>query len=311
MAEPEGGQPNQTSGQPPDPPSAVLSAIVAFGMWGTLPIYWKLVQRFGSDVVVLQRLVWTVVWVLPLLMLTGGWRPWLEAMRTPALLRAHGWSAAMLTVNWSLFIWANQHGHIVEASLGYFLNPLLNIAIGRVLLGETLSRWRLVSIALAAAGVLLQVIMVGRLPWIALALALTFTAYGLARKRSPLGSLPGLAMESVLVLPFALGGLAWVSFHGQPLAGTGSAADWLLMFLAGACTAAPLLTFAHAARHLRFSTLGLLQFIAPTGQFLIGALMYHEPVTTGVLVSFGCIWAGVAVFSAEAFLNRKVEPAKA
>jgi chloramphenicol-sensitive protein RarD len=310
MADTEGGTSSDSSGQP-DPPHAVLSAIAAFGMWGMLPIYWKLVQRFGSDVVVLQRLVWTVLWVLPLLMLTRGWRPWVEAMKTPALLRAHGLSAALLTVNWSLFIWANQHGHIVEASLGYFLNPLLNVAIGRLMLGETLSRWRLVSIILAAAGVLMQVILVGRLPWIALALALTFAAYGLARKKSPLGSLPGLAMESVLVLPFALGGLVWLASHGKPLAGSGSAGDWLLMFLAGACTAAPLLTFAHAARHLRFSTLGLLQFIAPTGQFLIGALMYKEPVTTGVLVSFACIWAGVAVFCGEAFFSRTREPAKA
>lgn len=310
MAEAEGGLPNLPSGQTPDPPSAVLSAVVAFGLWGTLPIYWKLVQRFGSDVVVLQRLVWTVVWVLPLLVVTKNWRAWVEAMKTPALLRAHGLSALLLTVNWSLFIWANQHGHIVEASLGYFLNPLLNVAIGRVLLGETLSRWRMMSIALAAAGVLLQVILVGRLPWIALALALTFAAYGLARRRSPLGSLTGLAMESVLVLPLALAGLVWMSLQGRPLADTGGAGDWFLMFLAGACTAAPLLTFAHAARHLRFSTLGLLQFIAPTGQFLIGALMYKEPVTLGVMVSFACIWAGVAVFCLEAALGRKKEAAK-
>jgi chloramphenicol-sensitive protein RarD len=310
MADTEGGTPGSPAAAV-DPPSAVLSAVLAFGMWGTLPIYWKLVQRFGSDVVVLQRLVWTVVWVLPLLLITKNWHAWVEAMKTPALLRAHGLSALLLTVNWSLFIWANQHGHIVEASLGYFLNPLINVAIGRMLLGESMSRWRTVSIALAAAGVVLQVILVGRLPWIALALALTFAAYGLARRKSPLGSLTGLAMESVVVLPLALGGLAWIASQGRPLADTGSAGDWLLMFLAGACTAAPLLTFAHAARHLRFSTLGLLQFIAPTGQFLIGALMYKEPVTLGVMVSFACIWAGVAVFCAEAALGRMREAAKA
>lgn len=287
-----------------DPPHAVLSAVVAFGLWGTLPIYWKLVQRFGSEVVVLQRLVWTVVWVLPLLVVAKEWRAWLQAMRTPRLLRAHGVSAALLTVNWSLFIWANQHGHMVEASLGYFLNPLLNVAIGRFLLGETLSRLRYASVALAAGGVLMQVVLVGRLPWIALTLAVSFALYGLARKQSPLGSLTGLAMESVLMLPVALAGLAWMISQGQPIAGTGSTADWLLMFAAGACTAAPLLTFAHAARHLRFSTLGLLQFIAPSGQFLLGVLVYREPVTVGVMVSFACIWAGVALFCTDAFRPR-------
>lgn len=293
----------------PDPLPAILSAITAFGLWGIIPIYWKLVERFGSDVVVCQRLVWTVACVLPLLLVTREWPLWRQAMRTPKLLRAHGIAAVLLTFNWSLFIWANQHGHIVEASLGYFLNPLLNVAIGRLLLGEALSRWRVISITLAAAGVLLQMWLVGRLPWIALSLAVTFALYGLARKQSPLSSLSGLAMESVLILPVALVGLGWMLSTGRPVAGTGSAMDWLLMIGAGACTTAPLLAFGHAAKYLRFTTLGLLQFIAPTGQFLIGSLVYQEPVTFWVLVSFAFIWAGVAVFCAEAALGRKREGA--
>lgn len=289
---------------PTDSPRALLSAVVAFGLWGVLPVYWKLVERFGSDVVVCQRLVWTVVWLVPLLVFAKEWRTCLDALRSPKLLRAHAWSAALLTVNWSLFIWANQHGHIIEASLGYFLNPLLNVAIGAVLLGEHLSRWRRASIALAALGVLLQVILVGHLPWIALSLAVTFALYGLARRQSPLSSLPGLAMESLLVLPFALAALGWLSASGRPIFGRGTASDFLLMFIAGACTAAPLLTFAYAARHLRFSTLGLLQFLAPTGQFLVGAWLYGEPVSVGSLVSFVFIWLGVAVFCVESLKPR-------
>ncbi len=300
----EDAHPSQSSQAQADPPEAVLSAITAFGLWGVIPIYWKLVQRFGSDVVVLQRLVWTVACVLPLLVVTREWRAWRTAMRTPALLQAHAVSAVLLTANWSLFIWANQHGHIVEASLGYFLNPLLNVAIGRLLLGEAISRWRCVSIGLATVGVILQVALVGRLPWIALVLAVTFALYGLARKRSPLSSLSGLAMESVLILPVALVGLGWMLSQGRPIAGTGGIGDWLLMIVAGACTAAPLVAFGHAAKHLRFTTLGLLQFIAPTGQFLIGAFLYGEPVTAGVMASFACIWAGVAFFCADSLRRR-------
>ena len=221
-------------------PRALLSAVAAFTMWGVLPVYWMLVQRFGSDVVVGQRLVWTMVWLLPLLRWGGEWRAWLNALRSPRLLRIHGWSALLLTVNWSLFIWANQHGRIVEASLGYFLTPLLNVAIGRVLLGEHLSSWRKVSVTLAALGVVLQIVLVGRLPWIALMLAVTFALYGLARKQSPLGSLPGLAVESALVLPFALAGLGWLATRGVPVFGRGDAADVALMVFSGVCTAAPL-----------------------------------------------------------------------
>jgi chloramphenicol-sensitive protein RarD len=180
----------------------LLGAVVAFVIWGVLPVYWKAVGRFGSEVVVCQRVAWTVVWLLPVLGLSGEWRALWQGLRSPAVLRTHAWSGALLTVNWSLYIWAAQHGRIVEASLGYFLNPLLNVAIGRAVLGERMSRWRQVSIALAGVGVLLQVMLVGRVPWIGLSLAVTFALYGLARRQSPMGSLPGLTLESVLMLPW-------------------------------------------------------------------------------------------------------------
>jgi chloramphenicol-sensitive protein RarD len=257
------------------------------------------VQHFGWEVVVCQRLVWTFVWLLPMVWLGGEGRTFLAALRSPVLLRTHAWSAFLLTLNWSLFIWAAQHGHMVEASLGYFLNPLLNVAIGRMVLGEHLSRWRKWSIALAGVGVLLQVILVGHLPWIALSLAVSFALYGLVRKRSSLGSLSGLTVESVLALPFALVALGGLAASGAPLFGRGTFADFLLIFVSGAFTAVPLLAFGHAARLLRFSTLGLLQFLMPTMQFLEGAWIYGEKVTTGALVSFVFIWMGVVVFCAE------------
>jgi chloramphenicol-sensitive protein RarD len=282
-----------------DPPRALLSAVVAFLLWGVLPVYWKLAGHFSSEVVVCQRLVWTTLWLAPLVWFGGEWRIFLEALRAPRLLRLHAWSAVMLTANWSLFIWATQHGQIMEASLGYFLNPLLNVAIGKVVFGERVSPWRAVAISLAGVGVLVQMIMVGHLPWIALSIAVTFAVYGVARKQSPLGSLSGLAVESVLVAPFAVAVLVWLASRGAAVWGDGKAGDFLLMFLSGPITAAPLLAFAYAARHLRFTTLGLLQFLAPTGQFLLGALVYGEPVTVGLLVSFVFIWLGVAVFCRE------------
>lgn len=315
----------------PDPPRALVSAVVAFGIWGVLPVYWKLVEGYGSGVVVCQRVVWTLVWVAPLLWMMkardkgngiggkGGqeeegagrspprreWEVVVEALRSPGLLRTHAFSAVLLTLNWGLFIWANQHGRIVESSLGYFLNPLLNVGIGWAVLGERVSHWRRVSIALAATGVLLQVVLVGEVPWIALSLAVTFAIYGLVRRRSTLGSLTGLAVESVLMLPLALGSLVWLSATGTRVFGEGALGDVLLIAVVGACTAAPLLGFAYAVRHLRFTTLGLLQFLAPTEQFLIGTWVYGEPVSVGSLAAFVFIWIGVAVFCVEGMRGRR------
>jgi chloramphenicol-sensitive protein RarD len=330
--------------------------VVAFGLWGVLPVYWKLVQHFGWEVVVCQRLVWTFVWLLPMVWLSGkseggrrkaegrgkhrdaetrsgeegekcealeqdqverrrgdaeGPREWkvvVEALRSPVLLRTHAWSAFLLTLNWTLFIWAAQHGHMVECSLGYFLNPLLNVAIGRVVLGEHLSRWRKWSIALAGVGVLLQMVLLGHFPWIALSISVSFALYGLVRKRSPLGSLSGLAVESVVALPFALVALGGLAASGMPLFARGTASDFLLIFVSGAFTAVPLLAFGHAARLLRFSTLGLLQFLMPTMQFLEGAWIFGEKVTTGSLVSFVFIWLGVVVFCAESLWGASRQP---
>lgn len=287
-----------------EPSRAVLAAVTAFFLWGVLPVYWKATVSVGSTVIVAHRVWGTILFLIPLLRSRGELGAWVAALKSPRLLWVHGWAALLLTANWSLFIWANQHGRIVEASVGYFLNPLLNVLIGFLFLGERLTRLQIVSVSLAALGVLLQVVILGHFPWIALLLASTFGVYGLVRRKSPLGSLTGLAVETVLVLPFALGWLAWCHLQGQPLWGRGTPLEIGLVMGAGIATALPLLTFAYAARQLRFSTLGLLQFIAPTGQFLIGALLYHEPVTAGALMSFGCIWAGVAVFCAEAFGKR-------
>jgi chloramphenicol-sensitive protein RarD len=288
---------------------AVLSAVLAFGLWGVLPVYWKQIGHLGSDVALAQRVLWTMATVLPLLMLRGEWPGFLKALRDATLIKTHGWSAFLLAVNWGVFVWAAQHGRILDCSLGYFINPLLNVLIGSYLLGERLSGLQKLSIASAACGVITQLVLVGRFPWIGLLLAGSFALYGLARRRSPLGSLPGLGVETIVGLPVAALYLIWTMQSGISIWGTASARDLLLIMGLGIITTIPLLGFAHGARQLPFALLGVLQFLAPTGQFLIGAFVYGEPVSASSLVSFGLIWTGVVLFCGNLLLQGARRPA--
>ena len=278
------------------PASAVLGAVTAFGLWGVLPVYWKTIAHIGSDLAVAHRVVWTLVTVLPMLLWRGEFRAWMASLRKPRIVGIHLWAALLLGVNWSTFVWAAHHGRIVECSIGYFLNPLLNVLIGFVFLGERLNRFQVVSIGLAGFGVAMQIAVVGHLPWIALVLAFSMGFYGLARRQSPEGPLSGLATETLVTLPLAVGYLIWMQTKSVPLFGPASSSDIALLLGLGIITAVPLLGFAHAARKLPFAILGLLQFLAPTGQFLTGAVLYHEPVSSAALFSFAFIWAAVGIF---------------
>jgi chloramphenicol-sensitive protein RarD len=276
--------------------SALLSAIIAFGLWGVLPVYWKQIGHLGADLSIAQRVVWTLASVLILLITRGETARWWKELRQTAVWRTHTWSALLLGVNWGVFIWGAQHGRILECSLGYFLNPLFNVLIGCVVLGENLNRWQATSIAIAASGVGVQMLAVGRPPWIALALACSFGLYGLVRRRSSQGPLAGLATESLIATPFALGFLTYWHMHDRTVFGDGSWHDVLYLLGLGAITTIPLLGFAHAARELPFSLLGLLQFLAPTGQFIVGAFLYQEALAPASMIAFALIWSAVAVF---------------
>ncbi len=278
------------------PKSAVIGAIIAFGFWGTLPIFWKQLSHVGADLTLAHRVAWTMLTVLPLLAWRGELRFWLAALTKRSNLAAHAGSGLLLTINWGTFIWAANHDRIVDCSLGYFINPLLNVFIGSLLLGETLRPLQKASIACAALGVAMQIVALGAVPWIGLILALSMGFYGLARRRSELGSLSGLATETLVFLPAAAGYLIWSGAQGRDLWGRQDVRDIACIGVLGIVTAIPLLGFAHAARKLPFSLLGVLQFLAPTGQFLTGVLVYHEPFTMGSLASFACIWVGVALF---------------
>jgi chloramphenicol-sensitive protein RarD len=275
----------------------LTAGIVAFTLWGLLPGYWKALHWLSAGQIICFRALLTV----PVLVVILLWRrelvSVLGAMRRPRVLGLHLLTAALLAGNWITFVWATQHARIVEVSLGYFLTPLANVAMGAIFLGERLRRVQWIAIAFAAAGVALQVAAVGSVPWVALSLCATFALYGLLRKQASLDSLAGLTVESLVAIPAAA---LWLWFSPPERFAAGPF-EWSLMLSMGVITAVPLLGFATAARLLPLSVLGILQFITPSLQFLVGAVVFGEPVSPLRLVSFVLIWIGLAVFTAEAW----------
>ena len=279
----------------------MAAGITAFTLWGLLPGYWKALHWLNSGQLIALRALLTVPVLVVVLLGRRELRVVLAAMRRPRVIGLHLLTAALLAGNWFTFVWATQHNMIVEASLGYFLTPLANVAMGSFFFHEHLRRAQWLAITLAAAGVTMQIIAVGTVPWVALALCGTFACYGLLRKKAALESLAGLTVESLLAVPAAALWL-WCSPPDRFAEGAG---EWSLLLGMGAITAVPLLGFATAARLLPLSALGILQFIAPSLQFLVGAVVYSEPVNELRLAGFALIWGGLAVFTADAWRQRR------
>jgi chloramphenicol-sensitive protein RarD len=279
-------------------------AIASFVLWGLMPLYWHLLKAVPSLQIVAHRVVWSTLLVVAWLLWKNG-RGWLRAaLARPRAAWMLALSGALIGFNWSLYIWAVNAGHVVESSLGYFINPLLNVVLGVVFLHERLSRMKWVAVAFAAAGVLWLTVQFGQPPWIAICLALSFALYGLLRKLLAIDAVAGLGVESVYLIVPALAVVAWGEMHGQggflPLgAGAwGMGADALLVF-GGALTALPLIGFAFAVRRVPLSVVGLLQYIAPTLQFLTGVFVFHEAFDQQRLIGFVLIWIGLAIFASE------------
>ena len=275
-------------------------ALLAFGSWGLFPLYFALIATVPPLEVVLHRSVWSLLLVLGVLAWQQRW-DWLgETLRQPRRVALFGVSALLLACNWLVYVMAVQTGHVAEASLGYFINPLVNVLLGVLVLRERLRPLQWAAVAVAAAGVLWLTWQGGRLPWIALVLACSFGLYGLIRKTAPLGALEGLALENLLLAPLAVPALLWWSFtrDGVLLTGPASQIGWLL--LSGPLTALPLLWFAGAARRLKLATLGLVQYIAPTLQLALAVWVFHEPFDGARLVGFVLIWSALALVSADA-----------
>ncbi len=280
-------------------------AIASFVLWGLMPLYWHLLKAVPSLQIVAHRVVWSTLLVVAWLLWKNG-RGWLRAaLARPRAAWMLALSGALIGFNWSLYIWAVNAGHVVESSLGYFINPLLNVVLGVVFLHERLSRVKWLAVAFAAAGVLWLTVQFGQPPWIAICLALSFALYGLLRKLLAIDAVAGLGVESVYLILPALAVVAWGESHGQggflPLGGVdawGLGADALLIF-GGALTALPLIGFAFAVRRVPLSVVGLLQYIAPTLQFLTGVFVFHEAFDQQRLIGFVLIWIGLAIFASE------------
>lgn len=269
-------------------------AIGAYGLWGVLPLYFHILARVPALQILAHRVVWSVLFLGVLVLALGRagdiWRA--ARGRTLLLLCA---SAALIAINWFIYIWSVETGHVLEASLGYFINPLVNVALGMLVLGERLRRWQGVAIGIAAAGVLAMAVSGGGAILISLSLAFSFGLYGLVRKVVAIDSLGGLTVETVLLVPLAAGWLLYAAGQGTSGFGVSAAQDGLLL-AAGVITATPLLMFAAAARKLPLSTMGLLQYLAPTLQFFI-ALALGEPLRAVHVLTFALIWAGCALYA--------------
>ena len=291
--------------------AGLIYATLAFVSWGLYPLYLLVIASVSPLEVVLQRSVWSLVFVLGLLAVLRRWA-WMRTLAgQPRRLGLFAVSALLLSVNWLVYVMAVQSGHLVEASLGYFINPLINVLLGVVVLHERLRRVQWVAVALAAAGVSWLTVSTGRLPWIALVLACSFGVYGLIRKTASLGAIEGFALETMLLAPVMVPALLWWTFARQGVLAQGDAAltGWVL--LSGPLTAIPLLLFAAGARRLPLATLGLVQYLAPTITLLLGVWVFHEPFDHQRLIGFILIWSALAIVSADALGLKLLRPTPA
>jgi len=269
--------------------------IAAYGLWGVLPIYFKAMRAIPSVDIVAHRIVWSIPILALLLSTAGAWSEVTAALRNRRAMILLGITALLIGGNWLLYVYAVNSGHILAGSLGYYLNPLANVLLGRIVLKERLSWLQWAAVALAAAGI--AALAAGALSqlWISMMLCLSFASYGLLRKIAPVDAVAGLAIETTLLAPFAVAWLVWSFSSGQPTFGN-SVSDLVLIAVAGVVTTVPLLLFTAAARLLPYSMLGMLQFLAPTLQFLIAVLVYGEPFTTAHAIAFGAIWAALGLY---------------
>ena len=278
----------------------MLLAIAAYGMWGFAPMYFKLLLAMPAAEILMHRIVWSMLILVILIVVSKQLNKVKIALRDNKVLRTLLLSGILLAGNWLLFIWAINNDHLLDASLGYYINPLLNVFLGRVFLGERLRSLQKVAVGLAVTGVLILIISFGQVPWIALILAASFGIYGLLRKQVAVDSMPGLLIETAMMLPFAV--LYWWLY--------GSATSDmfnndmglnLILICAGIVTTAPLLCFTAAARRLMYSTLGFFQYIGPSIMFVLAVFLYAEPLYMARIVTFAFVWLALALFSFDSY----------
>lgn len=288
--------------------AGLLAGIAAYGSWGVIPIYFKAVSAAPPLELLAHRVVWALVLLVVLLKRQGRLAEFHAALRPGRTLAMLAASTVLIAVNWLVYIWAVVGDRVLEGSLGYFINPLVNVVLGVLVLKEKLERPVMVAVAVAALGVAWLTLSVGHPPWVSLTLAASFGSYGLLRKLAPVGAVVGLAVETLLLLPLALGYLAWAHGRGSLTFLAGDLGLDTLLVLAGPATAIPLLLFTAAARRLPLSTLGFIQYLSPTLQFLLAVFLWGEPLGRERAVAFGCIWAGLLIFTVHSLRRGVAEP---
>ncbi|ACJ33755.1 EamA family transporter RarD [Anoxybacillus flavithermus] len=287
----------------------VIYALFAYVLWGILPLYWKMLQHIRAEEILSYRIVTSFLFMVALLFIQKSWSTflhtcqwlWKEKKQAVASVMA----AFLISANWFIYIWAVNHDHMVEASLGYYMNPLLNVVLGVIVLKERLYKWQVVSFILAAVGVVFMTIEYGKFPWIALSLACSFALYSLVKKVIKVDATIGLTIETMFVAPFAL---AWIihsfsQWHGPSF----SLTTMVLLAGAGPATALPLLYFSKGAQHISLTVLGFLQYISPTLSLLLGVFLFHEPFTNAHMYAFSCIWTALLLFSLSSTWEKRRE----
>lgn len=278
--------------------AGVLFAIAAYSMWGVAPMYFKLIAQIPAAEILVHRIVWSVLVLVMLVLAAGHINKVRDALGNKRVLQVLLISGLLLAGNWWLFIWAVNNDHLLDASLGYYINPLLNVFLGRIFLGEKLRRLQQFAVVMAIVGVSILIFSYGQVPWIALILAGSFGVYGLLRKQVAVDSLPGLLIESCMMLPFAI--IYWFLYASD--ASNMFTNDWslnLILIGAGIVTTAPLLCFTAAARRIMYSTLGFFQYIGPSIMFGLAVFLYAEPLSDARLITFAFVWLALAIFSVD------------
>jgi chloramphenicol-sensitive protein RarD len=282
-----------------------LLGAAAYAMWGLFPLFWPLLEPAGAVEILAHRVFWSMAVMLLLVALLGRSRPLravLADRRTFGILTL---GAAVISVNWGTYIWGVNNGHVVETSLGYFINPLVTVLMGVVILGERLRTLQWVALGIAAAAVVGLTVEYGRPPWVALALAFSFGSYGLAKKKANVGAVESLTVETVVLAPVAAGYILWLVGQGTSTFGQAGAAHAVLLVATGVVTAVPLICFGAAATRVSMTTIGLLQYLAPTIQFALGVLLFHEAMPPMRWVGFSLVWVALVLFTYEAVTHRR------
>jgi len=290
--------------------AGLIAGFAAFITWGFVPVYWKMLKAVPAQEILAHRFVWTSIFLILLISWQRRWSEVRESARSAQAMLFCLTSGIAIMINWFFFIWAVNAGHIIETSLGYFMTPLVNVLFGAIFLRERLSRLQVISVSLATAAVLNLTFRYGRFPWIARVLCFSFGVYGLLRKKSGTRAIPGLFFETMAIVPIAIIYLLILHKRGDLIFAQNFSLAFLLM-ISGVVTGLPLVWFGHAARHLRLTTVGFLQYLSPSCTFFLGVFAYHENFTRMHLITFCLIWIALAIFTIDAIWRWRSAPASA